>query len=150
LTDAQANLFAAHGLSAQAEQAFRLSLQICPYATGAVLGYVGLLTGQNRTDDALAVARSAAKADPSSQALQSLLIDTRMLSSQSTNLFQDGTPVFCFLLSQFQLSGLIVWPKTPLTTKPGTPACPPASSRTTPALWSSSALDCAELRTMEK
>ena len=73
LTDAQANLFAAHGLNAQAEQAFRLSLQICPYATDAVLGYVDLLTGQNRTEDALAVAHSAAKADPSSQALQNLL-----------------------------------------------------------------------------
>jgi hypothetical protein len=73
LTDAQANLFAAHGLNAQAEQAFRLSLQICPYATDAVFGYVDLLTGQNRTEDALAVAQSAAKVDPSSQALQDLL-----------------------------------------------------------------------------
>ena len=73
LTDAQANLFAAHGLNAQAEQAFRLSLQICPYATDAVFGYVDLLAAQNRAEDALAVAQSAAKADPSSQALQDLL-----------------------------------------------------------------------------
>jgi hypothetical protein len=73
LTDAQANLFATHGLNAQAEQAFRLSLQICPYATDAVFGYVDLLAGQNRAEDALAVAQSAAKADPSSQALQDLL-----------------------------------------------------------------------------
>jgi hypothetical protein len=73
MTDAQANLFAAHGLNTQAEQAFRLSLQICPYATDAVFGYVDLLTGQNRAEDALAVAHSAAKAAPSSQALQDLL-----------------------------------------------------------------------------
>jgi hypothetical protein len=73
LTDAQANLFAAHGLNAQAEQAFQLSLQVCPYATDAVFGYVDLLMGQNRAEDALAVAQSAAKADPSSQVLQNLL-----------------------------------------------------------------------------
>ena len=82
LTDAQANLFATHGLNAQAEQAFQLSLQICPYATDAVFGYVNLLTGQNRTEDALAVAQSAAKADPSSQALQGLL--SRLQSSSAT------------------------------------------------------------------
>ncbi len=73
MTDAQANLFAAHGLDAQAEQAFRLSLQICPYATDAVSGYVDLLTRQNRGEDALAVAQSAAKADPNNQVLQNLL-----------------------------------------------------------------------------
>ncbi len=73
LTDAQANLLSAHGLTAQAEQAFRLSLQICPYATDAVYGYVDLLTGQNRAEDALAVAQSAARADPSSQALKDLV-----------------------------------------------------------------------------
>ena len=90
MTDAQANLFAAHGLSAQAEQAFRLSLQICPYATDAVLGYVELLTGQNRTDDALAVARSAAKADPSSQALQNLL--SRLQGSPAAATGAGGKP----------------------------------------------------------
>jgi len=73
LTDAQANLFAARGLNAQAEEAYRLSLQVCPYATDAVFGYVDLLTGQNRAEDALAVAQSAAKADPSSQAFQDLI-----------------------------------------------------------------------------
>jgi len=73
LTDAQANLFAAHGLNAQAEEAFRLSLQICPYATDAVFGYVDLLMGQNRAQDAQAVALSAAKADPNSPVLQDLL-----------------------------------------------------------------------------
>lgn len=73
LTDAQANLFAAHGLNAQAEDAFRLSLQICPSATDAVFGYVELLTGQNRAEDALAVVQSAARADPSSKVLQDLL-----------------------------------------------------------------------------
>lgn len=73
MTDAQANLFAAHDLNAQAEQAFRLSLQFCPYATDAVFGYVGLLTGQNRAGEALAVAQSAAMSDPGSQVLQGLL-----------------------------------------------------------------------------
>ena len=73
LTDAQANLFAAHGLNAQAEQAFQLSLQLCPYATDAAFGYVNLLTSQNRAEEALAVAQSAANADPSSQPLQNLV-----------------------------------------------------------------------------
>ena len=73
MTDAQANLFAAHGLNAQAEQAFGLSLEVCPYATDAVLGYVNLLTSENRVEDALAVARSAARADPSSKLFQDLL-----------------------------------------------------------------------------
>jgi len=69
MTDAQANLFAAHGLSAQAEEAFQLSLQMCPYASDAVFGYVELLTGQNRVADALAVAQ----ADPASTVLQDLV-----------------------------------------------------------------------------
>jgi hypothetical protein len=73
LTDAQANLFASHGLNDQAEQAFQLSLQICPSSPEAVYGYVGLLMGQNRAQDALAVAQSAAQADPGSQTLQNIL-----------------------------------------------------------------------------
>ncbi len=73
MADAQASLFAAHGLNAQAEDAFRLSLQVCPYSPEVVFGYVELLTGQNRVGDALAVAQAAAKADPSSKAFQDLL-----------------------------------------------------------------------------
>ena len=90
MTDAQANLFAAHGLNAQAEQAFRLSLQICSYATDAVFGYVDLLTSENRAEDALAVAQSAAKADPRSQALQDLL--SRLQGSPAAATGAGGKP----------------------------------------------------------
>jgi len=90
MTDTQANLFAAHGLNAQAEQAFRLSLQVCPYATDAVFGYVDLLMGQNRAEDALGVARSASKADPSSQTLQDLL--SRLQSSPAAGTGESSKP----------------------------------------------------------
>jgi hypothetical protein len=72
MVDAQANLFVAHGLNDQAEQAFRISLQICPYSPEAVFGCVQLLMGENRPHDALAVAQSAVQADPKNKDFQTL------------------------------------------------------------------------------
>jgi hypothetical protein len=73
MVDAQANLFSSHGLNAQAEQAFRLALQMSPGLSDPVLGYVDLLLGQNRPQDALAVAQSAAQAQPDNSQFQNLL-----------------------------------------------------------------------------
>jgi len=70
----------------QAEQAFQLSLQVCPYAVDAVSGYVDLLTSQNRAADALAVAQSAAKADPSSQLFRDLTSRLQGLGKGTANL----------------------------------------------------------------
>jgi len=73
LIDAQGNLFVSHNLNEQAEQAFRLSLQVCPYSPEAVFAYVDLLKTQNRTQDALAVAQAAVQADPNNKEFQSLV-----------------------------------------------------------------------------
>ncbi|PWU09702.1 MAG: hypothetical protein C5B50_26890 [Verrucomicrobia bacterium] len=73
LIDAQANLFAAHGLNDQAEQAYRLSLSICPYSPEAVSSCVDLLTSENRSQEALIVAQSAAQADPKNKEFQVLV-----------------------------------------------------------------------------
>jgi predicted Zn-dependent protease len=59
-------------LNDQAEQAFRISLQICPYSPEAVFGCVQLLMGENRRQDALAVAQSAVQADPKNKDFQNL------------------------------------------------------------------------------
>ncbi len=72
MVDAQANLFISHGLNDEAEQAFNLSLQLCPYSPEAVYGYVQLLMNQNRTADAMAVAQAATRADPNNQQFQNL------------------------------------------------------------------------------
>jgi hypothetical protein len=90
MADAQANLFVAHGLDEQAGQAFQLSLQICPYCPEPVFSYVDLLVAQNRTGDALAVAQSAAKADPNSQTLRDLV--TRLQGSPPATTENKQTP----------------------------------------------------------
>lgn len=73
MADAQANLFAAHGLNDQAEQVFRLSLQISPGLPEPVFGYVRLLMDEQRPQDALAIAQSAARANPANQQFQNLV-----------------------------------------------------------------------------
>jgi hypothetical protein len=73
MADAQANLFAAHGLPVQAEQAFQLSLQISPGQPESVFGYITLLVGQNRAQDALAVAQTAAQLNPGNRQFQDLV-----------------------------------------------------------------------------
>lgn len=73
MIDGQANLFNAHGLNDQAEQAYRLSLQVTPGNPEAVLGYTNLLVAENRSQDALAIAQSAAQAHPDNQQFQDLV-----------------------------------------------------------------------------
>ncbi len=73
MADAQANLFAAHGLNAQAEQAFGLSLQISPGLPESVFGYVQLLVDENRAPDALTVARTAAQLQPDNRQFADLV-----------------------------------------------------------------------------
>jgi len=70
---ADGNLFAAHGLNEQAEQAYSLALQINPSLPETVFGYVSLLQEQNRAQDALAVAQAGAQAAPNNTQLQALV-----------------------------------------------------------------------------
>jgi hypothetical protein len=64
MAEAQGNLFAANGLNDQAEQVFRLALQVNPSLSETVFGYVSLLQTENRLQDAIAVAQAAAQAAP--------------------------------------------------------------------------------------
>lgn len=83
MVKAQGSLFAAHGLNDQAEQAYRLAIQLCPYNPEGVFGYVSLLTGQNRTQDALAVAQAAAQADPKNSSFQNLAVQLQKSLGQA-------------------------------------------------------------------
>jgi hypothetical protein len=69
----QANLLADHSYAADAEQAFRVATEICPYNPEAVFGYVNLLGNQNRLEQGIPVVEAAVKADPQNQQFQSLL-----------------------------------------------------------------------------
>jgi hypothetical protein len=72
LITSQAGLLLDHGLSAEAEQEFRIALQLTPESPEAVFRYVNLLMSQNRMADALPVAENAIKAAPDNQQLQGL------------------------------------------------------------------------------
>jgi cytochrome c-type biogenesis protein CcmH/NrfG len=83
MVDAQANLFAAHGLNEQAEEAYRLAIQLNPTIPEGVFGYVELLSGQNRMQDALAVAQAAADSDPKNTQFQTLVAQLQKSSEQT-------------------------------------------------------------------
>jgi tetratricopeptide (TPR) repeat protein len=72
LISSQAGLLADHGLSAEAEQEFRVALQLTPESPEAVFRYVNLLMSQNRVADALPVVENAIRAAPDNQQLQGL------------------------------------------------------------------------------
>jgi tetratricopeptide (TPR) repeat protein len=72
LISSQAGLLVDHGLPAEAEQEFRIALQLTPESPEAVFRYVNLLMGQNRVADALPVVENAIKAAPDNQQLQGL------------------------------------------------------------------------------
>ena len=72
LVSSQGGLFASHNFTAEAEQAFRLAVEICPYSPEAVFRLVNLLVEQHRIDDALPVVENAMKADPHYEPLRSL------------------------------------------------------------------------------
>jgi hypothetical protein len=81
MAESQGNLFAAHGLNEQAEEAYRLALQLNPSVPDAVFGYISLLQTENRQQDAIAVAQGAAQADPGNKQFADLL--SRLRSSSS-------------------------------------------------------------------
>ena len=73
LATAQAALLTAHNFGAEAEETYRLAIDICPYSPEAVLPYVNLLVSQQRLAEAVPVVESAAKAAPDNQNLRDLL-----------------------------------------------------------------------------
>lgn len=73
LVSSQAHLFQERNYTAQAEEAFQLAADICPYSPEAVFGYINLLLSQNRFADALPVAQSAARAAPDNAQFRSLV-----------------------------------------------------------------------------
>jgi len=72
LISSQAGLLVDHGLSTEAEQEFRIALQLTPESPEAVFRYVNLLMSQNRVADALPVVENAIKAAPDNEQLQGL------------------------------------------------------------------------------
>ena len=74
---AQGNLLADHQFSDQAEQAYSIALEICPYNPEAVFDYAGLLAAQGRWQDAASAVETAAKADPANQQFQQLATQLR-------------------------------------------------------------------------
>jgi tetratricopeptide (TPR) repeat protein len=72
LITSQAGLLADHGLPAEAEQEFRIALQLTPESPEAVFRYINLLMSQSRVADALPVVENAIKAAPDNQQLQGL------------------------------------------------------------------------------
>ena len=72
LISSQAGLLADHGLPAEAEQEFRIALQITPDSPEAVFRYINLLLSQSRVADALPIVENAIKAAPDNEQLQGL------------------------------------------------------------------------------
>jgi hypothetical protein len=68
-----ANLLAAHGYNAEAEQIYGAALQLSPSSFETASDYVNLLLQQNQVQQAIAVAQAAAQANPNNQQLQNLL-----------------------------------------------------------------------------
>ena len=79
---AQGNLLADHQFSDQAEQAYSIALEICPYNPEAVFDYAGLLAAQGRWQDAASAVETAAKADPANQQFQQLATQLRQRAGQ--------------------------------------------------------------------
>jgi len=72
LISSQAGLLVDHGLPAEAEQEFRVALQLTPESPEAVFRYINLLMSQNRVADALPVVENAIKAAPDNAQFQGL------------------------------------------------------------------------------
>ena len=73
LVSSQGGLFANRNFPVEAEQAFRLANEICPYSPEAVFRLVNLLVEQNRFEEALPVAENAVKAEPQNQQFRGLV-----------------------------------------------------------------------------
>jgi len=83
LVAAQAQLLASHQLPSEAEQAFRLGLQICPTSPELVSRYVNLLSAQQRPQDAWSVALAAANAAPDNRQFRDLLAGLQQQTPQN-------------------------------------------------------------------
>jgi hypothetical protein len=77
---AQASLLADHNYGAEAQQAYRSAVEICPSSPEAVFGYVNLLVQQNRSNEAIPVVEKAAEAAPDYQQFEALLNQLKKLS----------------------------------------------------------------------
>jgi hypothetical protein len=79
LASSQADLLLNRNYTAEAEQTLRLATQIGPSSPEAVFGYVTLLTGQNRVEEAIPVAEAAMKASPEKPMFRDLLNQLRTM-----------------------------------------------------------------------
>jgi hypothetical protein len=66
----------------EADLAFRQAFALCPYSPEAVFRYVQLLLESNRADDALLVAQTGAKLDPSNRQLKGLVENVKHYNRQ--------------------------------------------------------------------
>ena len=67
----------------EADFAFRQAFALCPYSPEAVFRYVNLLTGQQRFEDAVLVAETAARILPENKQFRDLLMEVRRLKKGS-------------------------------------------------------------------
>lgn len=72
LVSTQAGLLVERNYPAEAEAAFQMANQLCPYCPEAVFRHVDLLLGQQRIDDAARVVNNAIVADPKNQQFRDL------------------------------------------------------------------------------
>jgi len=77
MVSAQAGLLQDRNFPAEAEQAFRIAIDLCPYSPEAVFRYVNLLVGQQRFEDAIRVGENAVKAAPDNTQLGDLVRQLR-------------------------------------------------------------------------
>lgn len=77
LATAQAHLFTERKFASEAEQAYRVATEICPYSPEAVFGYVSLLAGEKRFQEAIPVVERSVKAEPDNRQFDQLLRELR-------------------------------------------------------------------------
>jgi hypothetical protein len=82
MADDQAALLLDHKYTAQAEEAFRLANEICPWSPEAVFRYVNLLLAQGRLEDALRVADNGVRADSGNQQMRALSDQIRTMGQK--------------------------------------------------------------------
>jgi hypothetical protein len=82
MASSQGGLFQDHHLTAQAEEAYRVAIDICPYSPEAVFRLVNLLTEQGRVQDALPVAEAAARIDGGNQQFRTLVAELNRMRRQ--------------------------------------------------------------------
>ena len=66
----------------EADFAFRQAWALCPYSPEALFRYVNLLVQQGRTGDALLIAQTSARIDPSNDQLKYLVESLKKLSKE--------------------------------------------------------------------